>query len=108
MLGTCQTVAPIASLVEAASGRQWDDDMSQRTRPAGRTTSTAHARCAGTRVQHDDRLNQQISDALRQAAQAREARDQRKTAEDAIANERETVALRALIDRGLGAGSGPR
>ena len=82
--------------------------MSQRTSQPGRPAPTATARSGRTRMPRDDRLSHQISDALRHAAEAREARDQRKSTDDARANERETAALRALIDRSLEAGTGNR
>ncbi len=71
--------------------------MARHSRPQGRSPSVAGPSQVGRRPE-DDRLNQQIADSMREAAEAREARSQATSAQDAGANERLRVALRALID----------
>jgi hypothetical protein len=75
MLVSCPTSVPSASLSGAASGRQWKPNMSTRTRPRGHAPSTARANPVGPDP-GDERLNEQMADALRQGAEARDARDQ--------------------------------
>jgi hypothetical protein len=71
--------------------------MARHSRPQGRSPSVATPPPVGHRPE-DDRLNQRIADSMRDAAEAREARSQETSAQDASANKRLQVALRALID----------
>lgn len=63
-----------------------------------RTPSETASGRVGQRPE-DDRLNQRIADAMREAADAREARSHTTSAQDASANGHLQQALRALIDR---------
>ena len=84
-----------ASLFEAASGRQWEDDMAKRTQPPSSTAPIAHARRADPA---DDRLNERMQAALRHGAETREDRDHTRSIEDGLSFRREAAALKALID----------
>jgi hypothetical protein len=75
--------------------------MNPRTRPPRH--GRPHARAS--RVEPDpldDRLNRQITEALREGAEAREALSHAISAEEARTNERTRATLQALID-GVGA-----
>jgi hypothetical protein len=97
MLDPCPTSVPSASISGAASGRQWKTRMSTRTRPNGRSGSSARAE-AGTNRPGDDILNRQVADVLRQGAEARDARDQATSIAEIRANEHISATLRALIE----------
>ena len=71
--------------------------MARHSRPQGRSSSVAGSAHVGHRSE-DDLLNQRIADSMREAAEAREARSQATSSQDATANEHLRVALRALID----------
>jgi hypothetical protein len=72
--------------------------MSRRTRAAPGERPIVEARRGGPASADDDHLNAQIQAALRRGAETREARDRAHSVEADRANERESAALRSLID----------